>query len=139
MSAPLLPRLAIVNWAASADLGDLRSLLATEGFAAAELSGGTVHDRDTFLVEASRSMLGGVEAHNWSSFGDLLRPAVCELGTAVALVWTDAHRMLAGGLPDLVTALDLITGVARALYEQEHTLIVFLVGEGPNFPPLPRG
>ncbi len=82
---------------------------------------------------------------NWSGFDDYLWGVVAETD-AVAIVWSDAHRMLGGGLGDLMLAVEAITDLARQVadgsesgFPRPVTLRLVLVGDGPDFPPVADG
>lgn len=126
--------LAVLNWLPAEREVELRSQLEADGFRPIDLDGSDVVDAATFLAAAATQLFDGEETANWSSFNDQLRnhPVVGD-GDRVALVWTHVDRMLASGLPDLVTALDVLAGVARERYELGGTFVVHLLGDGPNF------
>jgi hypothetical protein len=126
--------LAVLNWLPSGHEADLRRRLAAGGFRSLDLDGTDVVSAATFLGAARAQLFGAEETANWSSFTDQIRnhPVVAG-GERVAFVWSHADRMLESGLPDLVTALDILTGVARERYGLGSTFAVFLLGDGPNF------
>lgn len=129
--------LAVINYVASDDLDKLISFLGSHKHWVYKLDGKEISEKQSLLVQLSAALFGHQVVANWSSFEDLLYTWVNETSYPhLAIVWTDAHRMLEGGLGDLVTALDIMTRVARHYYEQEIDLVIFLIGDGPNFAPL---
>jgi hypothetical protein len=126
--------LALLNWLPADREAELRSQLEADGFRAIDLDGSGAVDAATFRSAAATQLFDGEETANWSSFNDQLRnhPVVCD-ADRVALVWTQVDRMLTSGLPDLVTALDILAGVARERYGLGSTFVVYLLGDGPNF------
>ena len=89
--------------------------------------------RPRLLLERFAEVLGQ-PVGNWSALEDRLRLAIFEApGEEYALLWTDAHRMLEGGLPGLVTAADLCYRMARTREDHGHRFRAFFVGDGPNF------
>ncbi|MFN3653215.1 MAG: barstar family protein [Armatimonadota bacterium] len=135
------------NFVHSADLDALRSTLVARGFTLLELDGRQVRDKHSFLLQVRSDFPSpeGLEPHNWDAFSDCLWLSLRELGAAnVAVVWTQVERMLDGGLPDLLTAVSCLEQVAISVAGTEEgfpratALLIFLVGEGPNFPRLSR-
>ena len=129
-------QLSVLNCAAQADVEAAVADLRESGFEVLRIDGSEVRDQTTLLAAARRDV-PGVEAfkpHNWSSFADAMGDDVFDFEERVALLWTDAHRMLEGGLADLLVATDLLAGLARYAYSQEVTFVTFMVGDGPNFP-----
>lgn len=132
-----IPDLAVINYVASTSLQELNDLLGAAQCGVVNLHGEMVRDKASLLAATSRQLFDGLDSHNWSALEDLLRNTVWKLDKKfVALVWTDAHQMLNGGLSDLITAVDIFTGLSRNLYKQDRVFVTFLVGDGPNFPPL---
>lgn len=135
----------IINCVQSADEARLRVLLQSENVRIFVLQGAHVHDAASFLRQVGLDLPRepDLEPGNWDGFVDCLWGGLAELDSShVAILWTDAHRMLEGGLPDLLTAISCFEQVARSLYAPESnlpspmTLQVFLLGDGTNFPPL---
>ncbi len=134
---PNIEGLAVINLVSGADRDALVRLLGSRGFYAIEFDGRRVHDKESFLRAASKQLLRGGTANNWSSFADLWRSAVWDLDVGVsALIWSAAEQMLQGGLADLIDALDILTSTSRELYTRNRTVVTFLVGNDVNFPPL---
>ncbi len=132
-----LPRLAVVNCVAGRDRSPLVEELGAADWQVLELDGARVRDKESLIGALNEQILGDEAAHNWASLEELLRDAVARLDAAsVALVWSDAHEMLAGGLCDLITATDVLTGLSRQLSARERNFVTFLTGDGANFPPL---
>ncbi|TNF24440.1 MAG: hypothetical protein EP329_24940 [Deltaproteobacteria bacterium] len=135
------PQLSVLNYVALEDVEAARAALEAWGYAVVELDGAAVIDRDSLLRQATVDLPGfdEVEPINWSGFDDALTGMVFEIDVPkLALVWRGAHRMLDGGLPDLMVAADVMTGVARLVYSQGAVFIIVLAGEGANFPAWPH-
>lgn len=135
----------IINCVHKADENRLCALLRNEGAHILYLHGDNIHDAASFLrqVERELPMPPELEPHNWDAFADCLWSGLAEIAAAhVAVLWTEADRMLHGGLPDLLTAVSCFEQTARSVgtteYGFPHPLLfqVFLLGEGENFPPL---
>jgi hypothetical protein len=127
--------LAVVNYVNGVDLQKLLNVLRSRGFHLVMLKGNQVRDKGTFLKAASEQVFDGISTPNWSAFEDLWRNTALSLaGPYNALVWTDVHQMLEGGLSDLIVAVDIATSVSRELYAGNRVLVTFLVGDGENFP-----
>ncbi|SRR6266542_1030614 len=126
------------------ELASLRAMLITDGFRLFQLNGSNVHDRSTFLEEASRALPHepGVEVvSKWDALVDSLWGGLAiEETSNVTFLWTDAQRMLEHGLPDLLTAVSCLEHLARQVatpsagFPRAVRLITFLLGEGDNFP-----
>jgi len=124
-----------LNYIRASDYDTVALQLKESEYSLLTLNGALVRDTASFLTAASTDLLQGIPAPNWSSFEDSFRDLIWTLDDRfVALVWTDAHRMLQGGLGDLVTALTLFTRVSELLKGNHTVLAVFLFGDGPNFP-----
>ncbi|PYS30269.1 MAG: hypothetical protein DMF75_16190, partial [Acidobacteria bacterium] len=98
-----------------------------------------------FFIEAARilpqdpPLIGNI---NWDALTDSLWGGLAELGKErVALIWTNAQRMLEHGLQDLLIANGCFEHIASTMATTKYgisrpiMLVVFLVGEGNNFGP----
>lgn len=136
-----LPPFTLVNCVAQVDLPRLEELLRGAGFHVIALDGKLVNDKASLLGQAELDLppVAGMRPANWDALADYLWNGLRELGEEqVALVWTDADRTVHGDLQDLMDALRVLTGVADAILEgdgfpQPTTLLIFLVGDGPEF------
>ena len=109
-----------------------------------DLDGGEIHDKNSFFLQAAKDLPqphGLIAENNWDALSDNLWWSLSEITeTQVAIVWSNAHRMLNGGLPDLLVAVSCFEQLAKSVATTEHgfshpvTLHIFLVGEGDNFP-----
>jgi hypothetical protein len=129
-----LHRLAVLNYGNDSELQALHEQLTAAGYEVLELRGEPIRDGRSLFNAVSKDLLQGEPVENWSGLNDSLRNALLERRTdKIALVWTHVHQMLDGALPDLVTVLDLLTGISRELYSDNRSFVTFLLGEGPNF------
>lgn len=111
-----------------------------------ELEGETVKDKSSFLKKAGEQLPhepGLIASSSWDAFNDTLFSGLVDLHeNRIAILWTGAHRMLEGGLPDLLMAVDCFKQMASDFITMKIgsptpvQLAVFLVGEGDNFKPL---
>lgn len=81
--------------------------------------------------------------NNWDAFVDNVWWGLSLLQDRhVSFLWTDAHLMLSGGLPDLLVAVNCFEHLSEVVANPKRdfspgmTLNVFLIGEGNNFPDL---
>jgi hypothetical protein len=81
----------------------------------------------------------------WDSFNSSLDDVLLHhSGDRIAVIWTSAEKMLEGKLPLLLYAAQVIDREAAWIRRAEPPwgrnlwLRVFLVGEGPNFPHMPK-
>jgi Barstar (barnase inhibitor) len=135
-----IPVLPIVTPVSRASQPALEAALRRHGYRLVQLDGREVRDAASFIQRAAIDlpMPAGVTPRRWSGLVDALWQALSELEEpGIAIVWTDADRMLEGGLGDLLLAADCFTDVARQVYEARELVVkVFLVGDGINFPRL---
>ena len=136
-----IPAFTLVNCVAQIDLPQLQELLHSTGFHVIALDGKLVNDKASFLAQAEIDLphVAGMRPANWDALADYLWNGLYELGEEqVALVWTDADQTVHGDLQDLMDALRVITGVADGVrdghgFPRPTTLLIFLVGDGPEF------
>lgn len=128
-------------------MGALEETLRDEGYAVLRLDGADIHDQESLLRQAERDLPfpPDLPPRGWDGFLAGLWNGLAGLDSAeVAIVWTDADRMLEGGLEDLLVAARLFGSLASQVgttergFPRETVLRTFLVGEGRNFPPFPR-
>jgi hypothetical protein len=133
----LLPRLSAVNWVSSADADRLRVALGATDMQVRRLDGALITDASS-LIAAFETLLGrSFASGGWDALRDVLPEIVGRSPSGHScLVWDHVENMLDGGLPDLVTVLLLLVEVSRDFARRELRFVTFLVGEGPNFPPL---
>jgi hypothetical protein len=122
----------------------LRAELQKHGFAVYVLDGNSIFDEGSFLRTFARDVPFEVfhpgdliPPVNWNAFGDCLSSGLgSRPETRVAILWDGADRMLDGNLPFLLNAVERITWEADRVwgYDPPIMLVVFLVGDGPNFP-----
>jgi hypothetical protein len=123
---------------AQRDADDLRSRLAIEGCAVRALDGAGVTDGAGLLARAAEAF-GSEPLSGWDAFSDRLWTAVVPEdadGAKAALVWEHADSLLSGDLPSFLMAFDVAVTTARQAYRQGVDLTIFLLGDGPGFPPL---
>ena len=134
-----------INCVNTSELPRLRAELERDGSVVFELRGDAITDKASFLRQAAIDLPhpSGLIPHNWDAFVDCLWGGIEETNALlVAVLWTEAHRMLQGGLHDLLTAVSCFEQVAHSLFSAEREsihpiqLVVFLIGDGENFPPL---
>jgi hypothetical protein len=132
-----LPRPAVLNWVNAADAERLRAALRATDLHVVELNGSLVDDAPS-LFAAFETLLGrGFAAGRWDALRDVMPEIVGRTRSEDScLVWDHADNMLHGGLPDLVTALDLLVETSRDFGTHNRRFVTYLLGEGPNFPPL---
>jgi len=124
---------------AQSDAAELRRQLADEGCEVRELDGSGVVDRATFLAGAAEAF-GCEPLSGWDAYSDRLWTAVVPEdteGAKAALLWEHADELLAGELASFLMAFDISVTTARQAYRQGVDLTIFLLGDGPGFPPLP--
>lgn len=138
-----MSRFPLLSCVSQADLSELKTLLDREHFTVLEIDGSEVRDARSFFIQATTALpleppLSGVV--NWDAFSDSLWQGLDGLAKPrVALIWTGAQQMLEGGLPDLLTAVDVLCDVARSVRDPltgvatPTEVLLFLVGLGPNF------
>jgi hypothetical protein len=137
------PTFSLVNTVAAADEDRLVALLDQRGFARLMLNGQEVRDKASFLRQVTTDLpaVEGMEAHNWDAFADLYWNIVFEItDDQVALVWTAAQVMVHGDLTDFLDAVRILSDVARSIMNDEprkQAVLLFLVGDGREFRPLP--
>lgn len=131
------------------DTAELLAALEAQGYVILLLDGSAARGKDSLLDAFDRDVPvpGLKSAGSWDAFADCVWQRVMEgeAGEAAALVWTHADRMLDHGLEDLLAAVTTLTRVSKqvesaAEREPESgapaAFRTFLVGAGPNFPPL---
>jgi hypothetical protein len=131
------PQLSVLNYVSSSDIGALTDSLNSWAYTVLRLDGSSIHDRDSLLAQVVRDLPSFSECrpHNWSSFEDCLSHMVFQLERPkIALVWTSAQRMVQEGLADFVMTVDIMATTTRLVYD-DILFVVFLVGDGANFPP----
>jgi hypothetical protein len=129
-----LDQLSVLNYAANAELPQLRQQLQAAGYRVLEFRGERIQDRESLFAAVSEDLLEGEPVANWSGLEDSLRNALEESqAPRIVLLWDHAQQMLDGALRDLVTMLDALTRISRRLYTDNRTFLTFLLGDGPNF------
>ncbi len=139
--------LRVLNLISQHQLATLDRSLAGWGCLAWKLDGSTVTNAATLFSQAGKDLPSpfSVRAVNgWDAFKDSFwEAAATSDANEIAFVWTNAQRMLEGGLGDLLQAATLLGSLSRDLARlnspgvSAKTLYVFLAGNGPNFPELP--
>lgn len=110
------------------------------------MDGTSVVDATTLLQTANRALphpLGEpicdwptLEDGLWQGLADMAERGDCR----IAICWMEAHRMLKGGLADLLLAIDCFRGLSAQVttsdqgFPRPMALRTFLIGEGANFP-----
>jgi hypothetical protein len=129
-----LSQLAVLNYVPLARLDDLRAELHAARYQILGLDGVGVRDASGFFTAASAQLFTGERISNWDSFADMLaNHATVIESPRTAFIWTEAQQMLDGRLRDLVTAANVLTGIARDAYADSRRFVTFLAGAGPNF------
>jgi hypothetical protein len=133
----VLPRLSVLNWVSSEDADRLRTALAATDLEVRQLNGALITDAAS-LMAAFEALLGrSFASGGWDALRDVLPEIVGRSPTGHScLVWDHVENMLEGGLPDLVSVLLLLVEASRDLARRERRFVTFLIGDGPNFPPL---
>jgi len=137
------------NVLAAAQGPALHAALAEWGIETYRLDGRTVQDRASFFAQARIDLprpAGAAATDDWAAWTDhFAEYCAGSPASEFAIVWTHVEEMLHGGLPALLEASDALLGLARQLYSpaspnsRRKVLYLFLLGEGPNFPPLETG
>lgn len=139
----MVNRFSILNLVNEENINGLLIDLSKQGYKVMEIDGRDIFDSKTFFNEVKDTLpfdppIGRMV--NWDAFSDSLWEGICNLGSEkVAIVWTEVHNMLKYGLLDLIKSVQCLTDVATSLYNdtdevERVSLILFLVGEGSNFP-----
>jgi hypothetical protein len=137
-----LPAFALVNCIAQVDLAHLQELLHRRGFLIINLNGKLVRDKATLLAQAEADLppVAGMRPGNWDALADYLWNGLHDLDhDQVALLWTDADQIVHGDLQDFLDGLRVFTSVADSVRDgaagspRSTTLLIFLVGDGPEF------
>lgn len=132
----------LLNTLAQADLPRLLARLDAQGCRVLTVQGGHAVDKASFLHRVAVDVPGpeGMLPDSWDAFADYLWNSLYDGGSdLVALVWTGAQAMAHNDLGDLLDAVRVMTDVARQVlttsagFPRETTLLLFLVGEGPEF------
>ena len=92
------------------------------------------------LQQRVAEALGFDATSNWDAFADSvwmpLLPTEAE-GDTSALLWAHADDLMAGDMPSFLQAFDVFVSAARQAYESEGLdITIFVLGDGPGFPPL---
>jgi hypothetical protein len=134
-----------LNLVASADVAALEAAIGGWGWALWRLGGAGVSDAASFFAQAARDLPAPFTTRavrDWDAFADSAwEAAALTDADAIAFLWTDVHRMLEGGLGDLLAASTALVTLVRQLANPSspdatpRALYVFLAGDGPNFPP----
>jgi len=143
MSYLNIPNFGVVTCLHISALQTVRDLFDDLNCTVFELQGNLVCDKVSFLRQANGDLPcpEGLEPYSWDAFMDCLWWGLADIDTSqVAILWTDAHIMLEGGLPDLLSAVSCFEQIARSVATIEQgfprplILHIFLLGEGINFP-----
>jgi len=134
----------LTNCIAQSQAEVLRAELDKRQYTVLELHGEFVYDKISFLRQAATDLPQPpdlISRDNWDAFADSLWWGLAALdGTKFAIIWTNAQNILRSGLGDLLIALSCFTDIANSIRNAEHgfprpsEVIVFLLGDGPNFP-----
>lgn len=128
------------------DLAALETALDAWGFERYRLDGSEVTDQPSFMAQAAVSLPlpEGATLRGWDGFADHLWGGLYDVeAERVAILWTDAHVLLQHDLQSFLVAVESLAGVARQVastaggFSHPMRLHLFLVGEGPGFPPFP--
>lgn len=128
----------IYELVAQRDAAALRVRLAVEDCPLRELDGAAIVDGDDLFAKAAETF-GTGPISGWDSFSDRMWTALLPgegEGDRSALVWEHADVLLAGDLGSFLLAFDVLVSTAREAYRKGLDVTVFLLGDGPNFPPL---
>jgi hypothetical protein len=127
---------------AQRDADALRARLFLQGCPVRELDGTGVTDGLALQRRAAEAF--GYEApeeSNWDAFADSVWMPVLpteEEGDKVALLWEHVDDLMQADVRSFLTAFDVLIGVARQAYGSEGLdVTIFVLGDGPGFPPLP--
>lgn len=134
----------VVNLVGTEALPDLDASLREWGWTAWRLDGSRVVDAQSLWARSGIDLPDPFPVRplvGFDAYADALRAAAATSpADDVALVWTQAHQMLEGGLGDLLTAVSVLRRASQQLAALDPAaggptaLYTFLVGEGPNFP-----
>jgi hypothetical protein len=131
---------AVTNYVSQADLDQLLAKFEGTNYRVVVLNGEAVTSQASLFAQAEKDLPlteDYNQVHNWASFEDCLWNMLFSFDEErIVIVWSHVERMLEGGLEVFMTAADVLTGLARRLYEKQIDLSVFFVGTGPNFPRL---
>jgi hypothetical protein len=129
-----LDRLGVVNYGNDAEMQSLRDQLSAAGYRLLQLNAAEIKHLRSLFGAVSKDLLEGETVDNWDGLKDSLRNALLEIREPkIALLVTSTHQLLEGSLPELVTLLDILTGISRDLSKKNRVFLTFLLGEGPNF------
>ncbi len=137
MTTRATARLQLINFVSTPTAPPLLGALAAADYQVINLDGGTITDKSSLMTQAALDMPGFdvSRPQGWSGFEDAITTMLFALeARSVALVWHQAHRMLEGGLTDLITAIDIFTVQGRRIRGQRISFSAIFVGNGPNFP-----
>jgi hypothetical protein len=139
------PAFSVVNCVAADDAADLAIVLEQDGYHILYLNGLAVVDKPSLLAQAKLDLpaVPDLEPHNWDALSDYLWNGLFDLPhDRIALVWKDAHVLAHSDLQTLLEAVRVITDLARQVvqaaggFPHSLTLLLFLVGYGPEYRPL---
>jgi hypothetical protein len=139
-----ISQLRVISCVSACDLEALKNILDRSGYAVFELHGSQIRDETGFLrqVNIDLPQPEGLSSHNWSAFSDCLWDWLTSTELSrIAILWTDAHCMLEGGLSDLLLAVSCFEQAMKAAvstrgFARGATFYLFLLGNGVNFPRL---
>ena len=137
MTAYDFSRLSVLTLFEQSASEPLLAWLRRKQFAILELDRAGIVDHATLASALGAQILGRPLEPGWDRLADLLGEHLWGLeNDNVALVWSYAHRMLDGGLADLIQAADVFVGLSRQMYS-DAVFVTYLLGAGPNFPSPP--
>ncbi len=137
-----MPFFSVVNCIESAYSQSLFSLLAHQHYHILHLDGSKVVDKASLLLQTKNDLppVDDLNPHNWDALADYLWNGLYDLkSNAVALVWTDAHRLAGSDLQDFLNAVRIFSDVSRQVargeggFPRPMTLLLFLVGDGNEY------
>lgn len=128
---------AVINLVDESDEEVLRDGLLQRTFAVITLNGHGIDHREQLFKQFTAQVIEQGVVSNWSNLGDLFTQRLWDARQRdTALLWTGVDDMLHCGLADLLTCVGVLTAVSKDLYAKNKVHLNFLLGRGPNFPPL---
>jgi len=123
------------NLAARSDADVLVDALERSGFTIRRVDTADVNSKPGLCARFGETF--DFTTGGWDSFADNMWDTLLpndDEGDKVALVWDHSDSLLDGGLETLLQAMDALIDIGRRASAEKLTVIIFLLGDGSNFP-----
>ncbi|MBN9392629.1 MAG: barstar family protein [Chloroflexi bacterium] len=137
-----------VTYINKSDLARFKDALKELDFQVFELNGEKVRDAESLFEQAARDWPHPpyLTPDSWPALADCLWTSLVESAhPKVVLLWTEAQNMLDGGLPVLITGIEVVSSNLKNAAKKskadpaEVYYRLVISGSGPNFPPFQAG